>query len=137
MPGCFSPRHLSYLCLLHLCAAHGNRSCRMAILVDKHTRVICQGFTGEQGTFHSKPAKASGTHPAGGVTAGKGGTRPPDPELAALPIFDTVLEAKKRTGATATSIYVPPKFAADALLEAIDAEIPLIVCITEGIPVLD
>ncbi|MGH6816524.1 MAG: succinate--CoA ligase subunit alpha [Hyphomicrobiaceae bacterium] len=109
----------------------------MAILVHKDTRVICQGFTGEQGTFHSKAAKAYGTQLVGGVTPGKGGTRHPDPELADVPIFDTVLEAKKKTGATATSIYVPPKFAADALLEASDAELPLIVCITEGIPVLD
>jgi succinyl-CoA synthetase alpha subunit len=109
----------------------------MAILVNKNTKVICQGITGSQGAFHSKMAKAYGTQVVGGVTPGKGGTKHPDAELADLPIFDSVLEAKNKTGATATSIYVPPPFAADAILEAIDAEIPLIVCITEGIPVLD
>jgi len=109
----------------------------MAILVDKDTKVICQGFTGSQGTFHTEQAVAYGTQVVGGVTPGKGGTRHPSPRLAPLPIFDTVLEAKERTGATATAIYVPPRFAADAILEAIDAEMPLIVCITEGIPVLD
>ena len=109
----------------------------MAILVDKDTKVICQGFTGSQGTFHTEQAIAYGTQVVGGVTPGKGGTRHPSPTLAGLPIFDTVLEAKERTGATATAIYVPPRFAADAILEAIDAEMPLIVCITEGIPVLD
>jgi succinyl-CoA synthetase alpha subunit len=109
----------------------------MAILVNKNTKVICQGITGSQGAFHSKMAKAYGTQVVGGVTPGKGGTKHPDAELADLPIFDSVLEAKLKTGATATSIYVPPPFAADAILEAIDAEIPLIVCITEGIPVLD
>jgi succinyl-CoA synthetase alpha subunit len=109
----------------------------MAILVDKSTKVICQGITGAQGTFHTQQALAYGTQVVGGVTPGKGGTKHPDPKLASVPIFDTVMEAKARTGATATSIYVPPRFAADAILEAIDAGIQLIVCITEGIPVLD
>jgi succinyl-CoA synthetase alpha subunit len=109
----------------------------MAILVDKNTKVICQGITGSQGTFHTKQAKAYGTKVVGGVTPGKGGTKHPDPELAGVPLFDSVLQAKKATGCTATSIYVPPPFAADAILEAVDAEIPLIVCITEGIPVMD
>ena len=109
----------------------------MAILVDKNTKVICQGITGSQGTFHTQQALAYGTQVVGGVTPGKGGSSHPDPKLAAVPIFDTVMEARGKTGATATSIYVPPRFAGDAILEAIDAEIPLIVCITEGIPVLD
>ncbi|WP_333793737.1 succinate--CoA ligase subunit alpha [Hyphomicrobium sp.] len=109
----------------------------MAILVDASTVTICQGLTGSQGTFHTKQARSYGTKVVGGVTPGKGGTRPADPELADLPLFNTVGEAKAKTGATATAIYVPPAFAADAILEAIDAEIPLIVCITEGIPVLD
>ncbi|WP_439543110.1 succinate--CoA ligase subunit alpha [Hyphomicrobium sp.] len=109
----------------------------MAILVDKSTVTICQGLTGSQGTFHTKQARAYGTKVAGGVTPGKGGTKPADPELADLPLFNTVLEAKAKTGATASAVYVPPPFAADAILEAIDAEIPLIICITEGIPVLD
>ncbi len=109
----------------------------MAILVDRNTKVICQGFTGKQGTYHTAAAVAYGTQVVGGVTPGKGGSKHPEASLAHLPMFDSVIEAKAATGATATSIYVPPPFAADAILEAIDAEMPLIVCITEGIPVMD
>ena len=109
----------------------------MAILVDRNTKVICQGITGKQGTYHTQAAVAYGTQVVGGVTPGKGGSKHPDAALAHLPMFDSVIEAKKATGANATSIYVPPPYAADAILEAIDAEMPLIVCITEGIPVMD
>lgn len=104
----------------------------MSILVNKNTKVICQGFTGSQGTFHSEQAIAYGTKMVGGVTPGKGGIKHLN-----LPVFNTVAEAISKTEANATVIYVPPPFAADSILEAIDSEIELIICITEGIPVLD
>ncbi|MDP5344811.1 MAG: succinate--CoA ligase subunit alpha [Paracoccaceae bacterium] len=104
----------------------------MAVLVDENTRLICQGFTGSQGTFHSEQAIAYGTHMVGGVTPGKGGSSHLN-----LPVFNSVHEARAMTQANATVIYVPPPFAADSILEAIDADMELIVCITEGIPVLD
>jgi succinyl-CoA synthetase alpha subunit len=104
----------------------------MSVLVDRNTRVICQGFTGAQGTFHSEQAIAYGTKMVGGVTPGKGGTM-----HIGLPVFDTVREAVRETGADASAVYVPPAFAADAILEAIEAEVPVVVCITEGVPVLD
>ena len=104
----------------------------MSVLVDKNTRVICQGFTGAQGTFHSEQAIAYGTKMVGGVTPGKGGTT-----HLGLPVFDTVRDAVEATGADASAVYVPPPFAADAILEAIDAGVRLVVCITEGVPVLD
>src|SRR6187399_784057 len=104
----------------------------MSILINKNTRVICQGITGAQGTFHSEQAIAYGTKMVGGVTPGKGGTT-----HIGLPVYDTVAEAMRQQGADASVIYVPPPFAADSILEAIDAEVPLIICITEGIPVAD
>jgi succinyl-CoA synthetase alpha subunit len=104
----------------------------MSILIDKNTKVICQGFTGKNGTFHSEQAIAYGTRMVGGVSPGKGGSRHLN-----LPVFDTVVEAREKTGADASVIYVPPAGAADAICEAIDAEVPLIVCITEGVPVVD
>ncbi len=104
----------------------------MSVLIDSNTKVICQGFTGAQGTFHSEQAIAYGTRMVGGVTPGKGGE-----SHLGLPVFDTVLAARKATDCDASVIYVPAPFAADAILEAIEAEVPLIVCITEGIPVMD
>lgn len=104
----------------------------MSVLVNKNTKVICQGFTGREGTYHSEQAIAYGTKMVGGVTPGKGGS-----QHLGLPVFDTVVQAKEKTGANASVIYVPPRFAADAILEAINAEIELAICITEGIPVLD
>ncbi|MFT5703373.1 MAG: succinyl-CoA synthetase alpha subunit [Rickettsiales bacterium] len=104
----------------------------MSVLINRNTKVICQGFTGAQGTFHSEQAAAYGTKMVGGVTPGKGGTQHLN-----LPVFDTVWDARKKTDANASVIYVPPPFAADAILEAIDAGIELIICITEGIPVFD
>src|SRR6201990_873401 len=104
----------------------------MAILVNKSTRLIVQGITGREGTFHAKTCAAYGTNVVGGVTPGKGGTT-----HEGWPVFNTVAEAREKTGANCTMIFVPPPFAADAIMEAVDAEMPLIICITEGIPVLD
>jgi len=104
----------------------------MSILINKNTKVICQGITGEQGTFHTKQMVAYGTKMVGGVTPGKGGTN-----VEGIPVFDTVGDAVKKTGANASVIYVPAGFAADAIMEAVDAGIELVVCITEGIPVID
>ncbi len=113
----------------------------MSILVDKHTKVITQGITGATGLFHTKGALDYGTQMVGGVTPGKGGTNVDitleNGENVSLPVFNTVIEAKEKTGATASVIYVPPAFAADSILEAVDAELDLVICITEGIPVLD
>ena len=104
----------------------------MSVMIDKNTKVICQGITGKTGTFHTEQAIAYGTKMVGGVTPGKGGST-----HIGLPVYDTVAEAREATGATASVVYVPPPFAADSICEAIEAEIPLIVCITEGIPVMD
>lgn len=104
----------------------------MSILIDKNTKVICQGFTGAQGTFHSEQAIQYGTKMVGGVTPGKGGSKHLD-----LPVFNTVYDAKEKTGCNASVVYVPPPFAADAIMEAVDAELDLVICITEGIPVID
>ncbi len=104
----------------------------MSIMINRNTKVICQGLTGAQGTFHTEQAIAYGTQMVGGVTPGKGGTK-----HVGIPVFDTVRDAVERTGANASVIYVPPPFAADAIMEAVDAELDLVVCITEGIPVMD
>ena len=104
----------------------------MSVLVNKNTKLICQGFTGTHGTFHSEQSIKYGTQLVGGVTPKKGGQK-----HLGLPVFNTVIDAKEKTGANATMIYVPPKFAAEAILEAIDANLELVVCITEGIPVID
>jgi succinyl-CoA synthetase alpha subunit len=116
----------------HAAIEAGDKASRMSILIDKHTKVICQGITGQQGTFHTEQAIAYGTQMVGGVTPGKGGQT-----HVGLPVFNSVHEAMEKTGANASVIYVPPPFAADSILEAIDAEVELIVCITEGIPVED
>ncbi|MEK6628269.1 MAG: succinate--CoA ligase subunit alpha, partial [Bdellovibrionota bacterium] len=104
----------------------------MAILIDKNTKVICQGLTGAQGSFHSEQCKAYGTQMVGGVTPGKGGT-----SHLGIPVFNTVKEAKAKTGCNVSMIFVPPAFAADSIMEAVDADLDLVICITEGIPVLD
>lgn len=104
----------------------------MSILIDKNTKVVCQGFTGAQGTFHSEQAIQYGTQMVGGVTPGKGGSKHLD-----LPVFNTIYDAKEQTGCNASVVYVPPPFAADAIMEAVDAELDLVICITEGIPVID